>query len=376
MHILNINLFGRLSVTDDRGEPLLTGSRRVQAMIAYLALRIDTGGSIQEAAGLFAGERIEDLVDDVRHVFRFLPPDILVTEGNIIRFNPVFVGVDAQRFDTLAGRGSLNAVRAATDLFDGNLLEPFDSGFATLDEWIAERRLFYWQMAIGLFGRLLAAQVRAGWWEQAVETANRLLSLDPSQEVVHRTLMRLQLEQGRPDSAMRRYHECADILRREFGRAPSAETERLHEDIAAALERTPAPREVMRKPIDRPVLILLVEDDAVSSALVEGFLCQAGYEVVTVADGGDALIEIGRHRFDLLILDVNVPTLSGLSLFEIMIRKGYDTPAIFITGAAGPEAEARSLEMGAADFLRKPVRQEVLLPRVRAILQRRSTASA
>ena len=66
-----------------------------------------------------------------------------------------------------------------------------------------------------------------------------------------------------------------------------------------------------------------------------------------------------------------MPTLSGLHLFEIMIRKGIDTPAIFITGVAGPEAEARSLEMGAADFLRKPVRHEILLPRVRAILQRR-----
>jgi DNA-binding response OmpR family regulator len=49
-----------------------------------------------------------------------------------------------------------------------------------------------------------------------------------------------------------------------------------------------------------------------------------------------------------------------------------ETPAIFITGVAGPEVEARSLELGAAGFLRKPIRSEILLPRVRAILQRRN----
>jgi PleD family two-component response regulator len=211
-----------------------------------------------------------------------------------------------------------------------------------------------------------------------VDTASRLLSLDPSQEVVHRTLMRLQLEQGRPDSALRRYLECVDILRRDFGRAPSAETERLHNEIMTALERSPAPREVLRNPIDRPVLVLLVEDDLVSSALVEGFLTEAGYGVIAVTDGADALIEIGRRRFDVLVLDINIPTLSGLRLFEIMIQKGIDTPAIFITGIAGAEAEARSLEMGAADFMRKPIRKETLLARIRTIIQRkmRHTQSA
>jgi CheY-like chemotaxis protein len=229
---------------------------------------------------------------------------------------------------------------------------------------------------VAIFGRLLSAQIQAGWWESATDTASRLLSLDPSQEVVHRTLMRLQLEQGRPDSALRRYQECADILRREYNRAPSAETERVHQDIVAAMERTPAPREPFRKPVDRPVLVLVVEDDLVSSALIEGYLSEADYGVVTVADAADALMEIGRRTFDLLILDINLPTLNGLQLFEIMMRKGIETPAVFITGINGSEVEAQSLELGAADFLRKPIRKEVLLPRVRAALQRRERRSA
>ena len=133
---------------------------------------------------------------------------------------------------------------------------------------------------------------------------------------------------------------------------------------------------MQRKPFDSPVLILLVEDDMVSAALMEGFLTEAGYEVVTVADGADALIEISRRRFDLLLLDINVPTLNGLKLFEIMTQKEIETPAIFITGIAGPEVEAQSLEIGAADFLRKPIRKEMLLPRIRRILERKQRAAS
>ena len=86
--------------------------------------------------------------------------------------------------------------------------------------------------------------------------------------------------------------------------------------------------------------------------------------------GADALLELGRRKFDLLILDINIPTLSGLKVFEIMVQKQIHTPALFITGIQGIEVETQSLEMGAAGFLRKPIRKEVLLPKVRGILKR------
>src|SRR5207248_7646727 len=166
-------------------------------------------------------------------------------------------------------------------------LEQFESDINGFDDWISERRLHYWHAAVAVLGKLLAAQIKAGWWENATDTAGRLLALDPTQEVVHRALMRLQLEQGRPDAALRRYQECADILERQFNRQPSADTERLRDEILAELEKSPAPRDEFQKALDGPVLILLVEDDAVSSALVEGFLVEAGYEGVVSSDGGD-----------------------------------------------------------------------------------------
>lgn len=376
MPFLNIRLFGDFSAIDFRGNALSIGNRRTQALVVYLALR---GGktSLGEIGELLfddpgVEQQVRALIRDLQYALRYLSDEIVIDDGRTVRFNRDAVVVDAQQFNDLLSTPSINTIRKAVELYRGNLLENFTTGIRAFDEWLAERRLNLWRGALSMFGTLLAQQIRAGWWEEAVETAGRLLSLDPSQEVVHRTLMRLQLEQGRADAALRRYQECADLLRREYSREPSPETERLREEIVAALKEAPAPREVtqVRKNGGSPTLVLVVEDDLVSSALIDGFLTEAGYQVVSVADGADALLQLGRRQFDLLILDINIPTLSGLKLFEIMVQKQIHTPALFITGMPGTEVETQSMEMGAAGFLRKPISKEVLLPKVRGILRR------
>jgi DNA-binding SARP family transcriptional activator len=377
MVLLSIRLLGDLSAVDYRGNTLSIGNRRTQALVVYLALKGGYTPSIREIGQLLFGDpaaavQVRELIRDLRFALRFLPPEILSDDGVTVRFNREVVDVDVQRFNDLIAAPSLNSIRKAADIYRGDLLAGFTSGIEAFDAWIAERRLTFRRAATAIFGNLLTALIRAGWWEEASDTAARLLALDPSQEVVHRTVMRLQLEQGRADAAMRRYHECAEMLRREYGREPEPETERLRREIEHVLQKSPAPKQVGRaQSRNGPVLILLVEDDLVSAALVEGFLAEAGYEVVTVKDGGEALLELGRRGFDLLILDINIPTLSGMKVFEIMVQKRIETPALFITGMSGTEVETQSLEMGAAGFLRKPVARDVLLQKIHGILNRR-----
>jgi CheY-like chemotaxis protein len=381
MATLTLQLFGEtFSALDQNGLPVVIPSRRAEALLVALALRPEGAGRASLAelvtGSADATREIEALLAELRHALRTLPEDVLLELDGHVMLDRNAVEVDALRFDELLGAASITSVRKAADLYHANLLTQFVTDVAAFDAWLAERRVMYWRSALLTLGNLLAAQIRAGWWEEAIETAGRLLALDPSQEVVHRTLIRLQLEQGRPDAAMRRYEECADLLRREYGREPSAETLRVREDIASALERSPAPREVTLGRTNGPLLALVVEDDLVSSALIEGYLADAGFEVVAVGDGGAALIELGRRHFDLILLDINVPTLSGLKVFEIMLQKQVDTPAIFVTGVPGSEVEMQSLEMGAAGFLRKPVRKEVLLRKIRGILQRKPRTPA
>ena len=374
MSLLKIRLFGDFSAVDREGNSLSVGSGTTRALVIWLALHLRRQEPLSHFASMTLGAEAErglrGLISDLRYAFRFRPV-LLLGEGESTRFDPDLVEVDAIRFEQIASTGAIQSVREATELYRGNLLEGFSTGLRRFDEWLADERLRYWRIAVPIFGKLLSAQIHAGWWESATDTAGRLLALDPSQEVVHRTLMRLQLEQGKPDVALRRYHECAEMLRRQFGRAPETDTEKLRIEIEASLEKTPAPAEIPPRANGGPRLILVVEDDLVSLALIEGFLDDAGYEVVAVTDSADALLELGKRQFDLLVLDINLPTLSGLRLFEIMIEKGIDTPAIFVTAKGGADVEARSLELGAADFLRKPLRKETLLARVAAALQRR-----
>lgn len=368
MALLSIRLFGDLSAVDYRGNALSIGNPRIQSLIVYLAMKLSAKTSLAEIGELLFGDpdadaEVRALVRDLRYALRFLPDDIVIDDGTTVRFNRETVEVDAQQFNDLIGAPSISSTRKAAELYRGNLLPHFNSGTRAFDDWIAERRLTFWRGALAIFGNLLATQIRAGWWEEALETAGRLLELDPSQEVVHRTIIRLQLEQGRPDAALRRYQECVELLRRDYSSEPSVETERLHREIQRRLERgSDAPKRAAR--------ILVVEDDLVSATLLEGYLAEAGYDVVTVDDGAEAVAELGRTRFDLLILDINLPTLSGLEVFELMLQKQMETPAMFVTGVAGVEVETQSLEMGAAGFLRKPIRREALLPRVNGILQR------
>ena len=379
MVLLSIRLLGDVSAVDYRGNALSIGNRRTQALIVYLALKSrptfsEIGRLLFDDANAIAAVR--EVVRDLRYALRFLPPEVLKEEADHVRFNKDVVDVDVQRFNDLIAAPSLNSIRKAAELYRGDICAGFATNMHAFDAWIAERRLSCQRVAAAIFGNLLTTLIRAGWWEEAVEVAGRLLSVDPAQEVVHRTLMRLQLEQGRPDAALRRYQECVDVLRREHNREPDAETERVRREIERALEKNPAPREVSRARTTGPVLILLVEDDLVSAALIEGYLTDAGYDVVTVSDGGAALIELGRRGFDMLILDINLPTLSGTKVFEIMTQKRIETPALFVTGMPGTEVETQSLEMGAAGFLRKPVQKDVLLQKIRGILERTRRDSA
>ncbi len=115
--------------------------------------------------------------------------------------------------------------------------------------------------------------------------------------------------------------------------------------------------------------ILIVEDDLMTQKVVTHFLQNEGYEIVIADDGVEAFLKMGQSHFDLILSDINTPNLDGLRLLEIVQQKGFKIPIILMTGRISPEDEARGLELGAIDYLRKPVQKELLLLRVRKALQ-------
>lgn len=117
--------------------------------------------------------------------------------------------------------------------------------------------------------------------------------------------------------------------------------------------------------------ILIVEDDADNRLLISHILTGQGYDVSVAGDGIDALMMLGQKEFDLIISDVNMPNLDGFKFLEIINQKGIRAPLIFLTARSEEEDEIKGLELGAVDYLKKPIKKEALLLRVKRALRKR-----
>ena len=116
--------------------------------------------------------------------------------------------------------------------------------------------------------------------------------------------------------------------------------------------------------------LLLLEDDTNLNETVCEFLESKGYEVLAVFDGEEAEEAMFEHHFDLFLLDVNVPSLSGFDLLSKVRKEGNTTPAIFLTSLNAIENVEEGYESGCDDYVRKPFALKELLFRIESILKR------
>jgi len=138
------------------------------------------------------------------------------------------------------------------------------------------------------------------------------------------------------------------------------------QEATPATVASPSPSEAAPV-VDLRKSILILEDDVDMQQLLRLILDEAGYRTSVADDGVEALMELGRTRFDLILSDINMPFLDGLKLFELKNKKGIDTPVVFLT--ADSESEQQCLALGAADYIQKPLRKNVLLLRIERALQ-------
>jgi len=115
--------------------------------------------------------------------------------------------------------------------------------------------------------------------------------------------------------------------------------------------------------------ILLLEDDVILQEIIEEFLIEKGYDVACFFDGEKALDAIGSNGYDLLLLDVNVPSIDGFEILSYLRDVGNTTPAIYITSLAGIDDLKKGFDLGADDYLKKPFELEELNARIEHIIR-------
>ncbi len=120
---------------------------------------------------------------------------------------------------------------------------------------------------------------------------------------------------------------------------------------------------------EKRTTILIVDDDLQLLQLIALNLELEGYAVLLASDGLQALSQIETHPPDLVLLDVMMPRMSGFAVCH-RVREFSTVPIIIITAQGRSQDKVRGLDLGADDYLTKPLNMDELLARVRAVLRR------
>jgi len=115
--------------------------------------------------------------------------------------------------------------------------------------------------------------------------------------------------------------------------------------------------------------VLVVEDERPIREAIEAYLEREGFWVTSVGDGEAALDQTSRHAFELIVLDLNLPKVTGEEVCR-RVRDVSDVPIIMLTAKGSEEERIGGLELGADDYLVKPFSPRELVARVRALLRR------
>lgn len=121
--------------------------------------------------------------------------------------------------------------------------------------------------------------------------------------------------------------------------------------------------------------ILVVEDDKNTAKLMKILLKHEGYEVFMAENGIDALDVMDKQHIDLIVLDVMMPKMNGYEFTETLRSVGNNTPILMVTAKQLPEEKCKGFLVGTDDYMVKPVNEEEMLLRIKALLRRSQIAN-
>jgi DNA-binding SARP family transcriptional activator/Tfp pilus assembly protein PilF len=230
-----LSLLGRFDCRTGDGAPIVFQTRKVRALVAFLAIHAGDAQSRDRLARLLwddgtdaaARANLRKGLSRLRQALPETARPCLCLEKDLVTFRTHEIEVDVLQVRALVAAATPASLEHAIEHYGGEFLEGFAQCGEPFEEWMMAERRRYAEMHHYALRRLLDHHILTGSIDSAIQLALRLCVLDPLQESVYRTLIRLYLSQGRTGSALDQYHACRDILDRELGIAPSSETERL-----------------------------------------------------------------------------------------------------------------------------------------------------
>ena len=255
---LRLRLLGSFEARRPAGSTVEISGKKNQALLAYLTLHPGRYLPREKLVNLLWSDRgelqarnsLRQALVTLRRDLQGIDPAPLLFERDTIGCDAAAVSTDVAEFEELAASNTLDALRRAAKLYDGDLLDSLAVRDPAFEEWLSSEQSRLRDAAIMVLDRLSALSSGA----EAIAAAKRLLAFDNLREASHRTLMRVYAAQGRIDQAARQYGACRDTLRQELGVEPSKQTTELYREISesryrpAPVDDAPAPN-----PIESPL---------------------------------------------------------------------------------------------------------------------------
>jgi TolB-like protein len=253
---MRLVLFGGFTAQRPDGSAVALPTRKAQALLTIMACRAGDPQPRERLMALLWSDRAEtqarhslsQTLTSIRHA---LGAPILTIERDTVLLAPGSVDADVARFQQLAASDALADLRAAAELYRGPFLDGFKLRDPAFDDWLVLERARLHELAVMVMIRLAKGLVATGDREAAKPALDRALALDPLAEEAYRQHMRLDLEQGAYNCAVRHYRQCADTLKRELNTIPEPSTTAIYREAMSRLEAIPEAMPVMaeRMPI-------------------------------------------------------------------------------------------------------------------------------
>jgi TolB-like protein len=244
MALVRISLLGGFDCRSATGQALAPSTHKARALLAYLAVTAGQRHARDKLADLLWGDRdgvqaranLRKALSRLREALPASARGCVELDVDGARVPAAAVEVDVARFEALAAEGTPASLERAIALYRGPLLDGLGDCGETFEGWLRTERQRLGEAARQVFRLLLDHYVGTGAIDRAIQTALRSLAIDPLDEEVHRTLMRLYLQQDRVGAALDQYRRCREVLVRELAVEPSAATESVRRE---ARERLP-----------------------------------------------------------------------------------------------------------------------------------------
>jgi TolB-like protein/DNA-binding SARP family transcriptional activator/Tfp pilus assembly protein PilF len=258
------------------GEKVTALGKRERVLLAYLALNPKGKEQRRKLTTLLWGdsadettlENLRNCLYGLRKALGDSEHRVIASDGEDIALDAAAFEVDVLAFRRLAGSSEPSDLDRAAKLYTGGLLDGLDIDSEEFESWRRTEAARYREQAVDVLDRLMSQLADAGETDRAIETGNRILTLEPLHEGAVRRLMRLHANNGRRSAAIQLYRTLSDALKADLGAQPEAETRALFAEITRGGDEPPiAPAATEMKP-QAPMTSSTRPSDAVSEPLL------------------------------------------------------------------------------------------------------------